>query len=153
MPTLARRAGRGRQDQQRRASLPPGVHIERIYDRSALVDITTHTVLHNMVMGVALIFLIQWLFLGDLRSALIVSATIPFALLFAVVILVLSGESANLLSMGAIDFGIIVDATVIMVENIFRHLSEVGHARAPPSRPAPEGLDGKLATIFQPRPR
>ena len=67
-----------------------------------------------MVMGVVLIFLIQWLFLGDLRSALIVSATIPFALLFAVVILVLSGESANLLSMGAIDFGIIVDATVIM---------------------------------------
>jgi cobalt-zinc-cadmium resistance protein CzcA len=103
--------------------LPPGVKIVRIYDRSALVDITTHTVLHNMVMGVLLIFFIQWLFLGDLRSALIVSATIPFALLFAVVILVVSGESANLLSMGAIDFGIIVDATVIMVENIFRHLS------------------------------
>src|SRR3954468_14478305 len=104
--------------------LPPGVRIDRIYDRSVLVDITTKTVLHNMVMGVVLIFLIQWLFLGDLRSALIVSATIPFALLFAVVILVLSGESANLLSMGAIDFGIIVDATVILVENIFRHLSQ-----------------------------
>ena len=77
--------------------LPPGVQIERIYDRSALVDITTHTVLHNMVMGVVLIFLIQWLFLGDLRSALIVAATIPFALLFAVVILVLKrriGEPA-----------------------------------------------------------
>ncbi|SEO96420.1 cobalt-zinc-cadmium resistance protein CzcA [Rhodospirillales bacterium URHD0017] len=128
--------------------LPAGVRIERIYDRSALVDITTHTVLHNMVMGVLLIFLIQWMFLGDLRSALIVSATIPFALLFAVVILVLSGESANLLSMGAIDFGIIVDATVIMVENIYRHLSEVGHARSRPLRPTPEGLDGKLATIF-----
>jgi cobalt-zinc-cadmium resistance protein CzcA len=107
--------------------LPPGVKIVRIYDRSALVDVTTHTVLHNMVMGVALIFLIQWLFLGDLRSALIVSATIPFALLFAVVILVLTGESANLLSMGAIDFGIIVDATVIIVENIFRHLAENSH--------------------------
>ncbi|HYR66352.1 MAG TPA: efflux RND transporter permease subunit, partial [Reyranella sp.] len=120
--------------------LPPGVRIERIYDRSALVDITTHTVLHNMVMGVSLIFLIQWLFLGNLRSALIVSATIPFALLFAVVILVLSGESANLLSMGAIDFGIIVDATVIMVENIFRHLSEAGHAPSRPSRPAPDSL-------------
>src|SRR5215510_4744429 len=128
--------------------LPPGVKIERIYDRSVLVDVTTHTVLHNMVMGVVLIFLIQWLFLGDLRSALIVSATIPFALLFAVVILVLSGESANLLSMGAIDFGIIVDATVIMVENIYRHLSEVGHAEARPLRPTPDGLDGKLATIF-----
>ncbi|HTE39138.1 MAG TPA: CusA/CzcA family heavy metal efflux RND transporter, partial [Reyranella sp.] len=107
--------------------LPPGIHIERIYDRSALVDITTHTVLHNMLMGVTLIFLIQWLFLGNLRSALIVAATIPFALLFAVVILVLNGESANLLSIGAIDFGIIVDATVIMVENIFRHLAEASH--------------------------
>ncbi|HEY2872270.1 MAG TPA: CusA/CzcA family heavy metal efflux RND transporter, partial [Reyranella sp.] len=107
--------------------LPPGVKILRIYDRSALVDVTTRTVLHNMVMGVSLIFFIQWLFLGDLRSALIVSATIPFALLFAVVILVLTGESANLLSMGAIDFGIIVDATVIIVENIFRHLAENSH--------------------------
>jgi cobalt-zinc-cadmium resistance protein CzcA len=109
--------------------LPPGVRIERIYDRSVLVDVTTKTVLHNMVMGVLLIFFIQWLFLGDLRSALIVAATIPFALLFAVAILVLSGESANLLSMGAIDFGIIVDATVIMVENIFRHLAEASHRR------------------------
>jgi cobalt-zinc-cadmium resistance protein CzcA len=127
--------------------LPPGVRIERIYDRSSLVNITTHTVLHNMVVGVCLIFLIQWLFLGDLRSALIVSATIPFALLFAVVVLVLSGESANLLSMGAIDFGIIVDATVIMVENIFRHLSEDDHKTGPQHR-APDGLTGKLATIF-----
>ena len=129
--------------------LPPGVRIERIYDRSRLVDITTHTVLHNMVMGVVLIFLLQWLFLGDLRSALIVSATIPFALLFAIVILVLSGESANLLSMGAIDFGIIVDATVIMVENIFRHLAEASAGNPPAiSRPTPHGLTGKLATIY-----
>jgi cobalt-zinc-cadmium resistance protein CzcA len=133
----------------RSGALPPGVRIERIYDRSSLVNITTHTVLHNMVLGVILIFLIQWLFLGDLRSALIVSATIPFALLFAVVILVLNGESANLLSMGAIDFGIIVDATVIMVENIFRHLAEAGHGtpiRA--TRRTPEGLTGKLSTIY-----
>ena len=128
--------------------LPPGFRIERIYDRSSLVDITTHTVLHNMVVGILLIFGIQWLFLGDLRSALIVSATIPFALLFAVLVLVLTGESANLLSMGAIDFGIIVDATVIMVENIFRHLSEASHAGTRPSRQAPDGLDGKLATIY-----
>lgn len=129
--------------------LPPGVRIERIYDRSVLVEITTHTVLHNMMMGVVLIFLIQWLFLGDLRSALIVSATIPFALLFAVVILVLSGESANLLSMGAIDFGIIVDATVIMVENIFRHLAEAsaGH-RLRHTQSTPRGMTGKVATIY-----
>ena len=129
--------------------LPPGVRIERIYDRSVLVDITTRTVLHNMVMGVLLIFAIQWLFLGDLRSALIVSATIPFAFLFAVVILVLSGESANLLSMGAIDFGIIVDATVIMVENIFRHLAEASAGHRPAyTRPTPRGFTAKIATIY-----
>ena len=104
--------------------LPPGVKIERIYDRKDLIDLTTHTVLHNMVVGIILIVLLQWLFLGDLRSALIVGATIPFALFFAVIILVLRGESANLLSVGAIDFGLIVDATVIMVEAIFRRLNQ-----------------------------
>ncbi|MCP4615866.1 MAG: efflux RND transporter permease subunit [Bradyrhizobium sp.] len=104
--------------------LPPGVRIERIYDRKDLIDLTTHTVLHNMVVGILLIVLLQWIFLGDLRSALIVGATIPFALFFAVIILVLRGESANLLSVGAIDFGLIVDATVIMVEAIFRRLSQ-----------------------------
>jgi cobalt-zinc-cadmium resistance protein CzcA len=104
--------------------LPPGVHIERIYDRKDLIDVTTATVLHNMVVGILLIVLLQWIFLGDLRSALIVGATIPFALFFAVIILVLRGESANLLSVGAIDFGLIVDATVIMVEAIFRRLSQ-----------------------------
>ncbi|AJA64536.1 MULTISPECIES: efflux RND transporter permease subunit [Bradyrhizobium] len=104
--------------------LPPGVRIERIYDRGDLIDLTTHTVLHNMVVGILLIVLLQWMFLGDLRSALIVGATIPFALFFAVIILVLRGESANLLSVGAIDFGLIVDATVIMVEAIFRRLTQ-----------------------------
>src|SRR6266704_3651710 len=104
--------------------LPPGVRIERIYDRKDLIDITTHTVLHNMVVGILLIVLLQWIFLGDLRSALIVGATIPFALFFAVIILVMRGESANLLSVGAIDFGLIVDATVIMVEAIFRRLAQ-----------------------------
>ena len=103
--------------------LPPGVHIERIYDRKDLIETTTKTVLENMVFGILLIVFLQWLFLGDLRSALIVGATIPFALFFAVSILVLRGESANLLSVGAIDFGLIVDATVIMVEAIFRRLS------------------------------
>ncbi len=102
--------------------LPPGVHIEKIYDRTELIEVTTRTVLHNMILGIVLIFFVQWLFLGDLRSAIIVATTIPFALFFAVTILVLRGESANLLSVGAIDFGLVVDATVIMVENIFRHL-------------------------------
>src|SRR6516165_3938678 len=104
--------------------LPPGVQIERIYDRSDLINVTTRTVLHNMIFGIVLIFFVQWLFLGDLRSAVIVATTIPFALFFAITMLVLRGESANLLSVGAIDFGLIVDATVIMVENIFRHLAE-----------------------------
>src|SRR5438270_10490943 len=108
----------------RSSILPPGVHIERIYDRKDLIDITTATVLHNMVVGILLIVLLQWIFLGDLRSALIVGATIPFALFFAVIILVLRGESANLLSVGAIDFGLIVDATIIMVEAIFRRLTQ-----------------------------
>src|SRR5262245_7845517 len=104
-------------------TLPRGVKIVPFYDRGDLVAITVQTVLHNMLFGIALIFLIQWLFLGNLRSALIVAATIPGALFLAVIITVLRGESANLLSIGAIDLGIIVDATVIMVENIFRHLA------------------------------
>ena len=130
--------------------LPPGVHIERIYDRQQLINVTTHTVLHNMVVGILLIFLLQWLFLGDLRSALIVGATIPFALFFAVGIMVLRGESANLLSVGAIDFGLIVDATVIMVERIFRQLST--HPGVPTQHGLPSGQAGfqaKLVRILQ----
>ena len=109
--------------------LPPGVHVERIYDRTELISVTTRTVLHNTLLGILLIFFVQWIFLGNLRSAFIVATTIPFALFFAVTILVLRGESANLLSVGAIDFGLIVEATVIMVENIFRHLAENVEAR------------------------
>jgi heavy metal efflux system protein len=129
--------------------LPPGVGIERIYDRSDLINLTTHTVLFNLVFGMILVFFVQWIFLGDLRSAIIVSSTIPFALFFAIGILVLRGESANLLSVGAIDFGLIVDATVIMVENIFRHLAEGAPLEGVAEAPAPYGLRGKLATIFR----
>src|SRR5207237_1763564 len=99
----------------------------RFYERGERVAVTVQTVLHNLFFGVALIFLIQWVFLGDLRCALIVAATIPVALLLAVIITVMRGESANLLSVGAVDLGIIVDGTVIMVENIFRHLAH--HSR------------------------
>src|SRR5256885_1974425 len=113
-------------------SLPPGVNILPFYDRGELVAITVQTVLHNLLFGVALIFLIQWVFLGDLRCALIVAATIPVALFLAVMITVMRGESANLLSVGAIDLGIIVDGTVIMVENIFRHVAH--HSRAQSDR-------------------
>ncbi len=105
-------------------SLPPGVHLDKIYDRTELIGVTIQTVLENMLSGIVLIFAVQWVFLGSWRSAVIVAMTIPFALAFAVMAMVAQGESANLLSIGAIDFGLIVDATVIMVENIFRHLSQ-----------------------------
>ena len=132
--------------------LPPGVTISRIYDRSDLINVTTRTVLHNMVAGVLLIFFLQWAFLGNLRSAFIVAMTIPFALSFAIALMVLRGESANLLSVGAIDFGLIVDATVIMVENIYRHLAEAGSGAAGRTTAlhtmrTPSGFTGKFATI------
>jgi heavy metal efflux system protein len=136
----------------KRGILPPGVGIQRIYDRSDLIQITTHTVLHNMVAGVVLIFLLQWAFLGNLRSAVIVAMTIPFALSFAIGLMVLRGESANLLSVGAIDFGLVVDATVIMVENIFRHLAEASaHRGTGPSHlhrmRVPTGFRGQMGTV------
>ncbi len=102
-------------------SLPPGVKVVPFYNRWDLISITTHTVLHNLIFGCLLVFLIQWIFLGNLRSAIIVSLSIPFALFFAIIILVLTGESANLLSLGAVDFGIIIDSAVILVENVFRN--------------------------------
>src|SRR5262249_37825097 len=123
--------------------LPPGVKIEPYYDRADLVGVTVHTVIHNLLFGIGLIFLIQWLFLGDLRCAVIVAVTIPCALFFAAIILVLRGDSANLLSIGAIDLGIIVDGTVIMVENIFRRLQRVAHQTAgpPPLQDLPTDVD------------
>src|ERR1700689_2274917 len=102
-------------------TLPPGVKVVPYYDRTSLVGVTTHTVLENLIFGCVLVFLIQWLFLGDLRSAIIVGINIPFALFFSIIILVLRGEDANLLSVGAVDFGIIVDAAVILVENVYRN--------------------------------
>jgi heavy metal efflux system protein len=102
-------------------SLPPGVKVVPFYDRSSLVALTTHTVLHNLIFGCVLVFLIQWIFLGNLRSAIIVGINIPFALFFATILLVVTGESANLLSVGAVDFGIIVDSAVILTENVFRN--------------------------------
>jgi heavy metal efflux system protein len=107
-------------------SLPRGVKIVPFYDRMALVHVTTHTVLENLVFGCMLVFFIQWIFLGDLRSAIIVGVNIPFALMFAIVLLVMQGEDANLLSIGAVDFGIIVDSAVILVENIFRNFQASG---------------------------
>jgi cobalt-zinc-cadmium resistance protein CzcA len=102
-------------------TLPPGVKLVPFYDRTTLVSVTTSTVLHNLIFGCLLVFVVQWVFLGDLRSAIIVGVNIPFALFFSIIILVLRGEDANLLSIGAVDFGIIVDSAVILVENIFRN--------------------------------
>ncbi len=105
--------------------LPAGVTIEPYYDRSHLVDTTVRTVEENLLKGALLVSVILMLFLGNLRSALIVAATIPLSLLFAFACMDARGISANLLSIGAIDFGIIVDGAVVMVENIYRHLA--GH--------------------------
>ncbi len=110
-------------------TLPPGVKVVPFYDRTTLVNVTTHTVLHNLVFGCLLVFIIQWVFLGDLRSAIIVGVNIPFALFFSIIILVLLNQDANLLSVGAVDFGIIVDSAVILVENVFRNCQGSPEAR------------------------
>ena len=132
--------------------LPPGVSLQKIYDRSDLIAITTHTVLHNLIVGIVLIFLIQWIVLGNLRCAMIVALTIPFALFFAIIVMLVRGESANLLSVGAIDFGLIVDATVIMAENIYRHLSQkpeerFTHSNVMNQSRVPFELRGRFAVI------
>jgi cobalt-zinc-cadmium resistance protein CzcA len=106
--------------------LPPGMDIEPYYDRGELVKVTTRTVLENLLLGMALVSIVLVLFLGNLRGALIAAVNIPLALLIAFIGMVATGTPANLISLGAIDFGIIVDSTVIVVENIFRHLGSHG---------------------------
>jgi cobalt-zinc-cadmium resistance protein CzcA len=123
-------------------TLPPGVKVVPYYDRGTLVSVTTHTVLHNLIFGCLLVFLVQWIFLGDLRSAIIVGINIPFALFFSIIILVLLGQDANLLSIGAVDFGIIVDSAVIMVENIFRNFQTRPEERQQVLRQLAEGRFG-----------
>jgi heavy metal efflux system protein len=112
--------------------LPPGVKVVPFLDRSDLLHYTTHTVLHNLTEGIILVVIILFLFLGNVRGALIVSLTIPFALLFASICLDLRHIPANLLSLGALDFGMVVDGAVVMVENIVRHL---GRRRADSTSP------------------
>jgi heavy metal efflux system protein len=103
--------------------LPAGVKVVPFLDRSNLVHYTTHTVLHNLTEGIILVVIVLFLFLGNVRGALIVALTIPFSLLFASTCLKLKGIPANLLSLGALDFGMVVDGAVVMVENIVRHMS------------------------------
>ena len=107
--------------------LPPGVKIVPFLDRSELVHFTTHTVMHNLTEGILLVSVILFLFLGNLRSAFIVVLTIPFALLFASICLDLDKVPANLLSLGALDFGMVVDGSVVVVENVLRHISSERH--------------------------
>jgi cobalt-zinc-cadmium resistance protein CzcA len=109
----------------------PGVQIEPYYDRTDLINITTETVEENLAVGITLVILILFLFVSNVRTALIVAVNIPLALLFAFSMLYARGKSANLLSIGAVDFGIIVDSSVIMVENIYRHLSSGEYAELP----------------------
>ncbi len=131
-------------------TLPPGVKLVPYYDRTGLVNITTATVLHNLIFGCLLVFFIQWVFLGDLRSATVVALNIPFALFFSIIILVLRGEDANLLSLGAVDFGIIVDSAVIVVENIFR-VFQAREQEGGLIKPMPAGGKGQSADhrLFQ----
>jgi cobalt-zinc-cadmium resistance protein CzcA len=112
--------------------LPPGVKIDPLIDRSDLVHFTTHTVLENLTEGIILVVIILFLFLGNIRGAIIVALTIPFSLLFAATCLNLKEIPANLLSLGALDFGMVVDGAVVMVENIVRHLSRHNNGNAVP---------------------
>jgi len=110
-------------DELNNGVLPVGVKIVPFLDRSELLHYTTHTVLHNLTEGIILVVVILFLFLGNVRGAIIVALTIPFALLFAAICLNLRDIPANLLSLGALDFGMVVDGSVVIVENIVRHLS------------------------------
>jgi cobalt-zinc-cadmium resistance protein CzcA len=114
--------------------LPPGVKIVPFLDRSDLVHYTTRTVLHNLTEGIILVVVILFVFLGNARGALIVALTIPFSLLFAAICLDLRQIPANLLSLGALDFGMVVDGAVVMVENIVRHLGRRDVAPSPLAR-------------------
>jgi cobalt-zinc-cadmium resistance protein CzcA len=114
--------------------LPPGVKIVPFIDRSDLVHFTSHTVLHNLTEGMILVSIVLFLFLGNVRGALIVAATIPFSLLFASICLDLRQIPANLLSLGALDFGMVVDGAVVMVENIVRHLGHADGVKTPTER-------------------
>jgi cobalt-zinc-cadmium resistance protein CzcA len=117
---------------ERRKLLPAGMRIKVFNERSELVHVTTENVLHNLIVGMMLVIGILFIFLGDLASAGIVAIMIPLALLFSVMVLYVQGKSANLLSIGAVDFGIIVDSSTIIVENIYRHITAHNADRSRP---------------------
>ena len=128
--------------------LPPGVKVVPFIDRSDLVHFTTHTVLHNLSEGIILVVIVLFLFLGNVRGAFIVALTIPFSLLFAATCLKLRGIPANLLSLGALDFGMVVDGAVVMVENIVRHLSRQDQIPKTPAQSIKEAAHEVQRPVF-----
>lgn len=131
LPALHDVAAKTKELNETSGSLLPGAKIEPYYDRTELINVTTETVRENLLLGMSLVTVILVMFLSNVRSALIVAVNIPLALLFAFSVLFLRGKSANLLSIGAVDFGIIVDSSVIMVENIYRCMSSGEYADLP----------------------
>jgi cobalt-zinc-cadmium resistance protein CzcA len=128
--------------------LPPGVKIIPFLDRSELLHYTTHTVLHNLTEGIILVVVILFLFLGNARGAIIVALTIPFALLFAAICLNQAHIPANLLSLGALDFGMVVDGSVVMIENIVRHLAHSRRANMTPTQQIREAAHEVQRPVF-----
>ena len=131
--------------------LPPGVKIVPFLDRSDLLHLTTHTVMHNLTEGVLLVSVILFLFLGNFRGALIVALTIPFSLLFASICLDLNKTPANLLSLGALDFGMVVDGTVVIIENIVRHFGLSNNTHKTPLEIIRDAVMEVLRPVFYAR--
>ena len=129
---VANQVGDKLREIERRHLLPRGMSLRVFNQRADLVQVTTHNVLHNLLVGMGLVAAVLFVFLGDLVSAAIVALVIPLALLFSVTVIYIQGDSANLLSIGAVDFGIIVDSSVIIVENIYRHVTAPGADRSRP---------------------
>jgi len=146
LPTLER--VRKKVEQLNNGILPQGMRVVPYYDRTDLINVTTRTVTHTLIEGMVLVALILIAFLGDLRASLVVALSIPLSLLFTFMCMVLRGDSANLISMGAIDFGIIVDASVIMVENIYRHISDPRLFSVNPQRTTVQAAQEVGAPIF-----
>ena len=128
--------------------LPQGVTVKAFLDRSDLIHLTTHTVLHNLTEGIILVVVILMLFLGNVRGAIIVALTIPFSLLFASICLSLKHIPANLLSLGALDFGMVVDGAVVMVENIVRHLNRPSQDDQTPQEKVQEAAHEVQRPVF-----
>src|SRR5712664_210700 len=131
--------------------LPPGVQIVPFLDRSDLVHYTTHTVLHNLTEGILLVSIVLFFFLGNVRGAFIVALTIPFSLLFASICLDLNKIPANLLSLGALDFGMVVDGTVVIIENIVRHFTLPASAHKTPFERIRDAVQEVLRPVFYAR--